>query len=316
MPAIEVVNLCKRYAVRPKPVDALRHATFEVEAKEVFGLLGPNGAGKTTLLKIICRLLTPTSGSVKVWGASRYPLQRLGVVLEGTRNLYWRLTALENLIYYGVTRGTTIRDARARGRELLERFGVAAKSHSTVQLLSRGMQQKVAIAAALIHRPQVLILDEPTLGLDVRGVSDIEDLIRQIAGEEEAAVLLATHDLSLASSLCGRVAIIDGGRVLSCGSPEELIRDYLPKVSTFQVIVVGLPEPVLDDLRKAGVTVEKDDESCLLSANAQDSDEVTRLLRAVLDTGAKILDVRSVQASLKDVIKRVLAQGQAREGRQ
>ncbi len=174
-------------------------------------------------------LIEPDSGWVRIMDRDPHTnpqtLRFLGAVLEGNRNIYWRLTSEENLEYFGVLRGLSRRTAQHRGQELLERFGLTHKRRTQVQALSRGMQQKLAIAVALIHQPPLLLLDEPTLGLDVEATEDVKRLVREIA-REGCAILLTTHQLAIAEELSDRVAIINSGEICIEESTSELIRQF------------------------------------------------------------------------------------------
>jgi ABC-2 type transport system ATP-binding protein len=229
MQVLEVDRLQKTYRSSGKVVEAVRDVSFRISSSEVLAFLGANGAGKTTTIKMIAGLILPDRGSVKVVERDphRQPkaLRAIGAVLEGNRNLYWRLTPEENLEYFGVLRGLSGRIARQRAKQLLERFELTHKRNTPVQTLSRGMQQKLAIAVALIHEPELLLLDEPTLGLDVEATQTVKRLIREIA-QEGRAILLTTHQLDIAEELSDRVAIINKGEIAIEEKTEELIRQF------------------------------------------------------------------------------------------
>jgi len=222
-------HLKKSYTSRGQTLTAVRDVSFDMSGGEVLAFLGPNGAGKTTCIKMIAGLIQPDAGWVKIGDydphSDRRALRLLGAVLEGNRNLYWRLTPEENLEYFGVLRGLSQRVARQRGQVLLERFNLTHKRHTLVQSLSRGMQQKLAIAVALIHQPQLLLLDEPTLGLDVEATLDVKRLVREIAAEGRA-ILLTTHQLALAEELSDEVAIINNGEIIAQQPTEALIQQF------------------------------------------------------------------------------------------
>ncbi|MCL6433291.1 MAG: ABC transporter ATP-binding protein [Leptolyngbyaceae cyanobacterium HOT.MB2.61] len=226
---LEARNLQKSYTEKGRGVTAVKDVSLQIMAGEVLAFLGPNGAGKTTTIKMIAGLIQPDAGWVRI--ADRDPhknpesLRLLGAVLEGNRNIYWRLTPAENLEYFGVLRGMSQRAARLRTRELLERFNLMDKQRSLVQSLSRGMQQKLAIAVAMMHQPPLLLLDEPTLGLDVEATEDVKQLIREIA-REGCAILLTTHQLAIAEELSDRVAIINNGAIVAEEPTTELIRQF------------------------------------------------------------------------------------------
>ena len=230
MQVLEVQHLQKNYrSARKQLTPAVRDVSLNIAQQEVLAFLGPNGAGKTTTIKMIAGLILPDRGEVKINGLNPHrdaqALRSLGAVLEGNRNLYWRLTPIENLEYFGVLRGLSPKVARQRGRDLLERFELSHKRKAPVQTLSRGMQQKLAIAVALIHEPQLLLLDEPTLGLDVEATQTVKRLIREIASEGRA-ILLTTHQLDIAEELSDRVIIINQGTIVAEESTGELIRRF------------------------------------------------------------------------------------------
>jgi ABC-2 type transport system ATP-binding protein len=229
MNALEAYNLKKTYRQSNQIVEAVKNVSLTIANGEVLAFLGPNGAGKTTTIKMMAGLIQPDAGSVRIAGSDphRNPaaLQKLGAVLEGNRNVYWRLTPEENLEYFGVLKGLSRREARKSGIALLERFELLSKRRSAVQKLSRGMQQKLAIAVALIHQPQLLLLDEPTLGLDVEATEDVKVLVREIAASG-CAILLTTHQLAIAEELSHRIAIIQKGEILTEAPTQQLIRQF------------------------------------------------------------------------------------------
>lgn len=226
---LEARNLKKSYFEKGRTIAAVRDVSLSISAGEVLAFLGPNGAGKTTTIKMIAGLIRPDRGWVRIGDRDPHQtpqaLRSLGAVLEGNRNVYWRLTAEENLEYFGVLRGLDQRTAKRRGRELLERFSLTHKRQTVVQSLSRGMQQKLAISVALMHQPQLLLLDEPTLGLDVEATQDVKRLVREIAAEG-CAILLTTHQLAIAEELSDRVAIINSGELVAEAATADLIQQF------------------------------------------------------------------------------------------
>jgi len=304
--AVEVCGLCKSYRLGARIVQALRGVDLSVQVGEVFGLLGPNGAGKTTLVKIISRLITPDRGTVALFGTRDYATGDLGVVLEGNRNLQWRMTPLENLVYYAVLRGLPISESRQRAKALLSRFGLQDWMGVPVQKLSRGMQQKVAIAASVIHNPKLLILDEPTLGLDVGAVEETKELIREIGGEG-TTILLCSHDLEVVSSLCSRVVVINEGAVIAQGSPSELARAWSQSRDTVVVEFDGLSSEDVSALTAAGVTASDNAAGLTLSAPIGDRAAVKRLLEFAAAMSERIRTIRQVEASLRDAVLELMA---------
>ncbi|MER3462109.1 MAG: ABC transporter ATP-binding protein [Armatimonadota bacterium] len=218
-----VHGLRKRYPKGKGWIEALKGVSLELFRGEILFVLGPNGAGKTTLVKILAGLVEPDGGRVEARvGVDGRPTW-LGVVLEGSRNLYWRLSALENLIYFGTLRGLTPKEAKRRGLELLETVGIPDKAHQTVGTLSRGQQQRTALAAALVHDPPVLFLDEPTLGVDLEAQEAIRSLLLRLK-DEGKAILLTTHQLELAEAVADRVVILLEGEVALEGRTQEVLQ--------------------------------------------------------------------------------------------
>jgi len=247
MKALDACNLRKSYRNRGQRIEAVRNVSLAIAPGEVLAFLGPNGAGKTTTIKMIAGLIWPDDGWVRIAGRDPHhdpqALGMLGTVLEGNRNLYWRLTPEENLEYFGMLKGLDRRTVRQRSRELLEQFGLLEKRHTPVQALSRGMQQKLALAVALVHQPRLMLLDEPTLGLDVEATETVKVLVRQIA-QKGHAILLTTHQLQVAEALSDRVAIICKGEIVAEAPTPELIQQFSRGTYVIEMAVVVDPERV------------------------------------------------------------------------
>ena len=257
--ALESKDLRKFYGRGKRRFEAVRGVSLKLYPGEVLAFLGPNGAGKTTTIKMIAGLVYPDAGWVRIAGQDPYrqpdALRSVGAVLEGNRNLYWRLTPLENLEYFGVLRKLSRRVARERGLELLERFELLDKRGETVRKLSRGMQQKIAIAVALIHKPKLLLLDEPTLGLDVEAGETVKTLIRQVA-DSGCAILLTTHQLNVAEALSDRVAVIRQGKIVAEKSTQALIRQFSDRSAYYIEVEGNLDISRKLALEKLGARVE------------------------------------------------------------
>jgi ABC-2 type transport system ATP-binding protein len=256
---LEAHHLQKTYRHGSKEVRAVVDVSLTMAAGEILAFLGPNGAGKTTTIKLIAGLIQPDAGTVRILGRDPHTdpgaLAQVGAVLEGNRNLYWRMTPLQNLEYFGVLRGLSPRTARQRGLELLETFGLQEKQDVAVQTLSRGMQQKVAIAVALLHQPALLLLDEPTLGLDVEAAQAVKSLIRQIAASGRA-ILLTTHQLDIAEALSDQVAVIRQGVIIAQAPTREFIRNFAGAVSTYRIeLEQGLDPWRVEQLARQGVEI-------------------------------------------------------------
>jgi ABC-2 type transport system ATP-binding protein len=218
---IELHDLSKTYGDKL----AVKNVRLEVTGGEVFGFLGPNGAGKTTTIKMIVGLLKPSSGSVKVAGfdIQAQPLQAKSAsgYVPDTPNLYAKLSGRELLRFVADLYNLDPRQAAQRADELLQMLDLAAAADDTIDSYSHGMQQKTSLAAALMHDPKVLVLDEPTVGLDPKSARLIKDLLRQMA-ERGAAVFLSTHILEIAERMCDRIGIINKGELIAVGTMNEL----------------------------------------------------------------------------------------------
>jgi ABC-2 type transport system ATP-binding protein len=218
---IETHDLVKKYG----EFVAVNNVSFDVRSGEVFGFLGPNGAGKTTTIKMIVGLLQPTSGLVKVGGfdVQKQPLQAKASsgYVPDTPNLYAKLTGRELLRFVADLYSLDRQQALHRIDELLRMFDLIDSADETLDSYSHGMQQKASLAAALMHDPKVLLLDEPTVGLDPKSARLIKDILRQMA-DRGAAVMLSTHILEIAERMCDRIGIINKGQLIAVGTMDEL----------------------------------------------------------------------------------------------
>ena len=227
--AVEADDLGRVFEVKKRPaVVALSGVSLRVAAGEVHGLLGPNGAGKTTLVKILSTVLLPSAGAARVMGhdvvsetAAVRPL--IGIVIGGDRGLYGRLTARQNLAYWAALYRLAPADGRERSEALLARVGLADRGDDRVQSYSRGMRQRLHLARGLINDPQVLFLDEPSIGMDPVAAREFRAIVRELAAEGRT-VFLTTHDMGEAEAVCDRVTLIDRGQVLATESPTALSR--------------------------------------------------------------------------------------------
>nr|WP_093857990.1 ABC transporter ATP-binding protein [Tenuibacillus multivorans] len=221
-------------------VQAVDGVSFDVYRGEILGLLGPNGAGKTTTIKSICGLLKPNGGAVYINGldSSKNRLKALNdisAVLEGNRNLYWRLTVKENLEYFIGNRGVSRKQAQGKINELLDLFNLKSKENELVSSLSRGMQQKLAIAVALLADTEVLLLDEPTLGLDVETGYEVREMLKRIVKEQGKTIIISTHDMPVVQDLCERTVIINGGKVIADEKVDNLIKLFESRAYCFTI---------------------------------------------------------------------------------
>jgi len=230
-------------------VVALDHIDVKVHSGELFGLLGPNGAGKTTLVKCLSTILIPDEGTAIINGfdiRSQTSMVRasLGMVVGGERTLYWKLTARDNLMYFASLYKMPRKLARRRIEELLEVMQLSDRADERLEDYSTGMRQKIAIARALLHDPPILLLDEPTLGLDPTFSRQIRNQIRELAEKYEKTILLATHYMEEADQLCDRVAIINNGKIVAVDTPDKL--KTMVKETELVEIVCYSPPPDIE----------------------------------------------------------------------
>ncbi len=302
--AIEAVGLVKTY---PKDVRALDGVTFSVEEGTIFGLLGPNGAGKSTTVKILTTLTTPDEGratvaGLDVLGEPRAVRRAIGAVGQKP-GVDPEATGRENLLLQGDLYGMARGDARARADELLRRFGLEGAAGRLVRTYSGGMQRRLDVAAGLMHRPQVLFLDEPTTGLDPEARAEMWSEIERLAAEEGVTVLLTTHYLEEADRLAKRLAIVDRGRVVAAGTPDELKSELRGDALVVELDgrvdgalaalaqVAGVREPVLDGR--------------VLRARANEGARAVPAVLAALETaGVPVVAATVARPSLDDVYLR------------
>jgi ABC-2 type transport system ATP-binding protein len=314
---IRVESLAKVYPGRrgKPPVRAVDNICFDVAEGELLGLLGPNGAGKTTTVKMMCGLIRPDSGEVIIDGKdlTRHrtsALSSVSAVLEGNRNIYWRLTAKENLEFFAALRGLNPSRIRRDIDHYLELFNLTEKGNEEARKLSRGMQQKLAVAVSLISQSKVILLDEPTLGLDVQASYEIRQLLKEIVREQGRTVILTTHDMNVVQDTCERVIIINEGRVVANDSVHNLL--VLFKVRVYKITVQGELTP---DQRASLLAMEEvvlEEESPIrtsISVRLEESRVLYRVIR-ILESNQSFIDsIDQEQNNFERVFLRILEGG-------
>lgn len=311
--AIEITSLSKAYGVRHKStVQAVDNLNLSVPAGQIFGFLGSNGAGKTTTIKMICGLITPTSGQVRVNGydvtsARRAAMRQIGVVLEGTRNVYWRLTAWSNLMYFGHLKGMYGKPLKVRAEQLLRELDLWERRDDMLLTFSRGMQQKLAIACALVADPPIVLLDEPTLGLDVQATRIMKNWILRLAKEQGRTVILTTHQLDMAQELCDRVAIMRRGRLVTDQPLQELL--HLFSREHYQLRVRG-------ELSASQVALFPDmalrceQGESILTGPITDQSTLHSYLSRLQDFSLPLVSVARVEPDLEEVFVQLSSEGE------
>lgn len=315
MGALIIGGLAKIYGKGASACRAVDGLSLNLPQGTVLGLLGPNGSGKTTTVKCAASILDYDGGSIAFDGLdprrnrARY-LSRLGAVLEGARNVHWRLCARENMEYFAGLRGMGRKDARGRAAELAARLGLEPVMNTLVGRLSRGNQQRVALACALMHRPQLLLLDEPTLGLDVGSVEAVRSLIPALA-RDGAAVLVTSHDMHLIEAVCDKVAVVRSGAVIADGSPASL--RALFGAHSLRVRVPASGAERMSGILPGAVRSEDEDGHALFSMQADSATAALELAAAVHRAGVPVADVELGRPSLEDAFKQLVTGQPAKE---
>ena len=319
-PAIEIddlrkVYVSKRGTFRRTSVEntALAGISLAIRPGELFGLLGPNGAGKTTTVKILTTLLLPTSGTARVLGSdvvhqTSTVRRRIGFVFGGDRGLYWRLSGIDNLRYFADLYRIPPDVSRVRIDELLERLGLAGREHDKVELYSRGMKQRLHLARGLLNDPEVLFLDEPTIGLDPVGARELRVLVRELSNAGKT-IFLTTHYMFEADAICDRIAVIKKGTIVAEGTPSSIKRE-VEDMGVVEFEVDGLPDHVLERLRGldgvSSVIAEERDLTQVVTVHCDRPGDLVAQLASLLEGGAfSRVSVR--EPTLEDAYVRLIA---------
>ncbi|MEB3198557.1 MAG: ABC transporter ATP-binding protein [Candidatus Sericytochromatia bacterium] len=309
-PILHVSGVTKVYPgrFRQAPLTAVQDVSFDVRAGEILGLLGPNGAGKSTTLKMVTGLLRPTSGritiaEIDVAARRSQAVRQVGAVLEGNRNLHWKLTARENLRYFGALKGVT--GLRQRVEAVIATLDLSAHTHKRVGELSRGLQQRVAIGIALLGTPRLLVLDEPTLGLDVIAASEFQRTIRAIA-ETGCAIVLTTHQMEVAQALSHRIAIIAAGRLAALDSLATMREAY--RTPGYEVCVRGSLSPAfLARLEQAGGRCAREASGAgRLYLPEGQGDALYDMLAALREEAVELVSLQQQEVDLEAIYRRIV----------
>lgn len=317
--AIDVKGLTREYVTRSffggvaRTTQALSGIDLQVNNGELFGLIGPNGAGKTTTIKILTTLLTPTGGYAKVLGLDvrkdLYEIRRrIGIVFGGERGLYNRVSAIDNLRYFSDLYGVDPGVAKRRIPELLQVVGLSERAHERVEKYSRGMKQRLHIAKALVHDPELLFLDEPTIGLDPAGARDIRNMIREMK-DQGKTIMLTTHYMFEAEELCQRVAVISKGKIVALNTPSEL-KNMVRDISVIDLRTYEATMEYVEALRKlpnvVRVVADLDSEEQTIRVQTPLGADLLPQVIAALPAGAKIIDRTIKEPTLEDAYLRLV----------
>ena len=297
---------------KAKEVLAVDDISFQIIPGELFGLLGPNGAGKTTTVKMLTTLLIPTAGTARVFGKDIVKdadeiRSQIGFIFGGERGLYWRLSGVDNLRYFATLYHVEPEVSKKRIPYLLELVGLSDRGNEKVEGYSRGMKQRLHIARTLLHDPEVLFLDEPTIGLDPVGARETRQVIRNLQ-EEKKTILLTTHYMFEADALCDRIAVINHGKIVALDTPD-ILKKHVQDLSVIEVEVYGVSAETLEQLRKFPsidlVSVEDRDQKQALRVHSARGSEIVPELLAALD-GIRVGRVSVHEPTLEDAYVRLV----------
>ncbi len=304
---IKVENLRKTYG-KTVAVDGL---SFQARKGEILGILGPNGSGKTTTLKSILGLVYHDSGEIHVNGLSvprdrKRVLESAGAVLEGARNIYWYLSPRENLLYFAGIRGVSARQAAPMIESLLRQLDLWDVRNKEVRQFSSGMKQKVAMACAFVHDPEILFLDEPTMGLDVEIALSMRGWIRAIVRERGKTILVTSHDMGFIESLCDRVLIIRAGRIISDETLQSLKARFSQKTVEI-VLEAPLTKAQSDAAEALGPCQTVDDEGVLrLRIRLHQPRRILDLMDILREGGSVVRDFSTSENDLEDIFLQMI----------
>jgi len=315
-PIVSVEGLTKVYRSRRRgEVRAVDDVSFEVRPGEIVGLLGPNGAGKTTTIKCLCTLLTPTSGRMLVDGVDvgarpRAAAEKLAAVLEGNRNIYWRLSARENLEFFAALQGISRRSIIGLVEELIERFRLTEQGNADARTLSRGMQQKLAVACAFVKQTPILLLDEPTLGLDLETSFELREMLRTMAADNGRTILLSSHDMNVVQDVCERVIIVNNGKIVTADRVANLLDLF--RVRSYSFTVRGCPnEPALRE-EFENIAIQADGPLTTIDVELLDGSRIYDLIDALRASDCVIESIDRREPNLGDVFLRIV-RGEVRQ---
>ncbi|HEX2141649.1 MAG TPA: ABC transporter ATP-binding protein [Candidatus Limnocylindria bacterium] len=327
VPAIEALDLVRVYrthtgVIRRRKLDvpAVNGVSFDVRPGELFGLLGPNGAGKTTTIKMLITLLLPTSGTARVMGhdvvtQTNEVRKHIGYVFGGDRGLYDRVSAMDNLRYFAELYGVDPSRQKQRIAALLELVGLTGREQEKVEGYSRGMRQRLHVARGLLHDPQVVFLDEPSIGLDPVGARELRQTIKTLV-EAGKTVLLTTHYMFEADALCDRIAVINDGRIVAMGTGADL-KGAIANRTIVEIETFGVSPDAVDALRVdpevIAVNMEERDQSQILLVQSERGTQITqRLLQQLGDT--RVGKVVGREPTLEDAYVHLIATTSGTDG--
>ena len=315
--SIETIGIAKEYPGKEKRLVAVDHIDLLIRSGELFGLLGPNGAGKTTLIKMLCTLILPTEGTAKVGG---YDIVKDAAKVRetigwlhgetGGRALYWRLSARDNLRFYAYIQNVPSDVARKRIEALLEFFDLKREADSLVKDYSTGMKVRVMLARTLLPNPPILLLDEPTVGLDAQTAIETRKLILTLNRELHKTILLTSHNLYEVEKLCERVAIINTGKIVALGTMDQLAH-LIHEAKTVEVRLEGTDGEAATqiiqqlDLVRRVVVSERSGDGWIIRAEVSDLDSAIPRIANALAGNFRIRGISEIRPHLEEIFVKI-----------
>jgi len=309
---LEVKKIYKTYPAKPTPFKALDNISFEGFEGEVLGILGPNGSGKTTIIKSIASLLEYDDGKVLINGIDNIKernkvLPYLGAVLDGNRNIYWRLTTLENIQYFAGLRGLDRKTNAKKIDDIIRTLRLEDVRDKEVRLLSRGMKQKVAIACSLIHGPSVLLLDEPTLGLDIEIARTMEDWIKKYSKIEKKCIIVTSHDMDFIEAVCDRVIIIQKGKIIFEGCVKEIKEKYHKNKKIKITLDNQVSEPFINSLKEiCDLDFETAEEKIAFSFKMENINSFHNIMGSLRTHNINLHDIHTMEDDFEDIFMDII----------
>lgn len=314
IPAIRVDGLKKTFGNGEHTVTAVDDISFEIEKGAVVGLLGPNGAGKTTTIKSMLGLVLPDRGTIEISNINvheqpKQAYKKVGAILEGARNVYWRLTVQENLSFFAGLGGDDPRSVRTHHEALLEQFGLTDWAETPVNELSRGMKQKVSLASTLSRDVDVVFMDEPTLGLDIETSLELRSELRRLVDREDMTIVLCSHDMDVIETVCDSVLVLNEGSIIAYDEVDALLELF--RTRKYRMIVDRLGT---NDVRRR--LEQSFDANCtdnsgrlVVTITVTDSNELYSIIDILREADLELLDIESLKPNLEEVFLHLTGDG-------
>lgn len=303
---LQVKDVTQIYQNKNHNIKALDKVSYSFREGNIYGIVGMNGAGKTTLIKTISGLLIPTEGNVYFDGSPLFPtgfyhLSKIGAILEGSRNIFWNFTPLQNVKYFAFLRGLSLKKVMPVAINYFEKLNLVDKVNTPVRNLSQGMKQKIAIVISLLHEPHILLLDEPTLGLDPIASEHMQGTIKRVAKEEGKIVIITSHQLNILENICDEIIFLQKGRVVFIDSVENIKKSKENIKFKIYVKTFGQFNPSLNYDMPINL-IEYGDK--VIFELSQDEHELNKFIKWATSKNFEIVDIEKISLSLEDIFKR------------